>query len=205
MRLVLLVLALLLAAPAVATAIPKLPEVPRTLAGNPAEKVADLPIEPPVYEPATGCKPSKAQPGTRARIAWLGRNASGAFWGDYRCERWGKGSASLHAERRAIDWHLDARVPAQRRAGERLIRFLLAPDRAGNPHALARRMGVQEIIWDCGYWGSGAERFSKYGECFDREGRRRKGVNPTAAHVDHLHIGLSKAGAAGRTSFWRGR
>jgi hypothetical protein len=36
-----------------------------------------------------------------------------------RCERWGKNSASLHAEGRAIDWHLDSRVPADRREARR--------------------------------------------------------------------------------------
>ena len=33
------------------------------------------------------------------------------FWGSYRCEKWGKGQASLHAENRAIDWHLDVAYP----------------------------------------------------------------------------------------------
>jgi len=30
-------------------------------------------------------------------------------------------------------------------------------------------------------------------------------VNPTLAHQDHVHLGLTVAGAMGRTSFWRGR
>ena len=82
----------------------------------------------------------------------------GQSWGIMRCEKLVRRNYSLHAEGRALDWHLDARNPADRRAGERLIALLLAPDRAGNPHALARRMGVQEIIWDCRAWWSGAER-----------------------------------------------
>jgi len=207
MRALPLALALLLVAafPAASLALPDLPKVPEPVSGNPAERLAAVPIEEPVYDPATRCKPSKRQPGTAKLARWLGEHASGVFWGDYRCERWGKDSASLHAERRAIDWHLDSRVPAQRRAGERLIRMLLAPDRAGNPQALARRMGVQEIIWDCGSWSAGSPAFVKYGECFARDGRRRKRVSPTAAHQDHLHIGLSVDGAAGRTSFWAAR
>ena len=40
--------------------------------------------------------------------------------------------------------------------------MLLAPDRRGNQHALARRMGVEELIWDCSYWGAGAPQFGKY-------------------------------------------
>jgi hypothetical protein len=50
---------------------------------------------------------------------------------------------------------LIAAVPADKRAAEALIRLLLAPDSAGNAEALARRMGVEELIWDCGYWGPG--------------------------------------------------
>jgi hypothetical protein len=49
----------------------------------------------------------------------------------------------------ALDWHLDAAKPADRREAARLIDLLLAADEAGNPHALARRMGIQEIIWNC--------------------------------------------------------
>jgi hypothetical protein len=31
---------------------------------------------------------------------------------------------------------------------------------------------------------------------------RRRGVDPTVAHRNHIHIGLTKAGAMRRTSFW---
>lgn len=42
-----------------------------------------------------------------------------------------------------------------------------------------------------------------YSVCFTDKGKRRKGVSPTLAHRDHVHLGLSRAGAAKRTSFWR--
>ena len=197
--------ALLAVAAPVARAIVDLPVVPRRVAGNPADRLAALPIEPPAYDPATGCTPNARRPGTAALQRWLEGHVRGLAWGTYRCERWGKDSASLHAERRAIDWHLDLRSPADRRAAERLIRLLLAPDRVGNPQALARRMGVEEIIWDCGYWGAGMPAFRPYSECFTEDGRRRRRVNPTLAHQDHIHLGLTVAGAMGRTSFWRGR
>ena len=45
---------------------------------------------------------------------WLEPHSRGVFWGSYRCERWGKHSASLHAEDRAIDWHLDVTNRADR-------------------------------------------------------------------------------------------
>ncbi len=133
---------------------------------------------------------------------WLDGNALGESWGTYRCEMWGKHEASLHAEGRALDWHLDVTVPAQRREAERLIALLLAPDAAGNEQALARRMGVQEIIWDCGYWSSRMTDFMPYAPCVTKRGKLRQRVDPTVAHRNHVHFGLTKAGAAGRTSFW---
>jgi hypothetical protein len=45
--------------------------------------------------------------------------------------------------------------------------------------------------------------FSPYSPCFDKRGRRRKKVHPTVAHRDHVHIGMTKAGARAETSFWR--
>jgi hypothetical protein len=41
-----------------------------------------------------------------------------------------------------VDWQLDSAVPADRRAARRLIALLLATDRAGNPHALARSASI---------------------------------------------------------------
>jgi hypothetical protein len=184
-----------------ASAYPRLPEPLPPVKGNPADQLAGLPIELSVYDRATRCR-NRAKPGVVALTAWLQSHTRGVFWGSYRCERWGKDSASLHAENRAIDWHLDAAVKADRRAADALFRLLLAPDRAGNPQALARRMGVQELIWNCGYWGAGMTNFRPYSVCYTASGRRRKHVDKTSAHRDHIHIGMSKAGALGRTSFW---
>jgi hypothetical protein len=165
--------------------------------GNPADALAELPIEYPVYDPATKCS-KRERPGAVALAWWLEHNVRGDFWGIYRCEKWGKESASLHAEGRAVDWHLDNRVPADQRAAQRLFRLLLAPDRLGSPQALARRMGVQELIWDCGYWSAGMPEFRRYSAC-------RRGVDRTTAHRDHVHIGMTKDGAMARTSFWTAR
>jgi len=159
------------------------------------------PIDDYGYDHARKCakKPAK---GALALQDWLTRNSLGESWGIVRCERLSRRNFSLHAEGRAIDWHLDARVPRDRRAADRLIKRLLATDAEGNPHALARRMGVQEIIWNCRSWWSGAEAMDRYSLCFDRKGKKRKKVNVTLAHRDHVHIGLTKAGARKRTSFW---
>ena len=174
------------------------------VAHNPANRLASKPIDDYRYDRAKHCyrRPSR---GANAMVSWLTRNARGQFWGIMRCERLSRDSMSLHSEGRAIDWHLDSASAVDRRAARRLILTLLATDRAGNPHALARRMGVQEIIWDCRSWWSGSDRMGPYSLCYDRKGRRRKKVNRTLAHRDHVHIGLSRSGARMRTSFWRRR
>ena len=179
-----------------------LPAVALAARPNPADALVDIPIEASTYDKATHCSP-KSRPGVLKLTEWLEDNVRGVFWGSYRCEKWGKNEASLHAENRAIDWHLDVDVPADRRAAEQLIDLLLATDAAGNTQALARRMGVEELIWDCEYWAAGMAHFIPYRVCLDRRGREIKGVDKTVAHRDHVHIGMTRAGAAAKTSFWR--
>ena len=200
-RIVLLALLATLGVAAPAHAILRLPAAPSQVAHNPAERLLATPIEDSVYDPASHCS-RKPRPGMVALQRWLEANFHGVSWGTYRCEMWGKHEASLHAEGRALDWHLDVTRAADRREAARLVRLLLAPDSLGNPQALARRMGVEELIWDCGYWGAGMTQFEKYAPCFNKHGARRKHVDPTVGHINHLHIGLTKAGAARRTSFW---
>jgi hypothetical protein len=172
----------------------------RAVQGNPADRLAKLPIDDYRYDRAKRCLKYPRR-GAKALTSWLVENAGGSSWGIMRCEKWGRNSASLHAEGRAIDWHLDARIRPQRREGKRLIKLLLAPDRAGNAHALARRMGVQEIIWNCRSWWSGQRSMGKYSACYDRKGRRVS-VDPTTAHRDHIHIGLNWRGARMKSTFW---
>ena len=167
------------------------------VAGNPADRLAHLPIDPLRYDHAHRCAKGP-QSGTKALERWLSENAQGESWGIMRCQRFaGRDVYSLHAEGRAIDWRLDDRDPRQRREAERLIRLLLAPDRRGNQAALARRMGVQEIIWACRSWYAGAPGLRDYSAC------RRPGIDRTTAHRDHVHIGLNWPGGRGQTSFWR--
>ena len=205
-RLPLLCTLLLLAAAAPAGAMVRLPEFPRPVEGNPAARLLSVPLEDSYYDGARKCTPKASRPGMLALQRWLEANARGVFWGSYRCEKWSKCQASLHSENRAIDWHLDVFDRADKRAAEKLIRLLLAPDVAGNTQALARRMGVEELIWDCGYWGAGMTQFEKYQPCYGKRGKLKRKVNKTIAHRDHVHIGMTRRGAAARTSFWsRGR
>jgi hypothetical protein len=156
-------------------------------------------IDPYQYDYATKCL-KHPQKGTLALQRWLEKNARGVSWGIMRCEKLGHGK-SLHSEGRAIDWHLDVRGAGDRAEANRLIRLFLAKDGAGNNHALARRMGIQELIWNCTAWFSGDGGMRPYSVCFDSKGRRRK-VDDTTAHRNHIHIGLNWAGARMKTSFW---
>jgi hypothetical protein len=173
----------------------------RPVAGNPADRMLSRPIDDERYDRARRCS-KRPRAGTLALQAWLERNARGASWGVMRCERLSAGSFSLHADGRALDWHLDASDPADRREASRLIALMLAPDQAGNAHALARRMGLQEIIWDCRSWWAGSEGMDSYSVCLNGAGELRRRIDVTTAHRDHVHFGLSFAGAARRTSFW---
>lgn len=172
---------------------------------NPADdrRLIDKPIENYRYDRATHCEQG-TPPGTKALIDWLGRHTDGAFWGSYRCEKFSKGNYSLHSESRAIDWAMDARDHSLKTQAMKLIRErLLATDRRGNDNALARRMGVQGIIYDCHAWFSGSGGLERYSYCFNDNGKRIKDVDPTAAHIDHIHIELNELGARKKTSFWR--
>jgi hypothetical protein len=168
------------------------------LVPNPANdpSLVDRPIEGYAYDDADHCVKAP-QRGTRAMLRWLDRNVRGESWGTVRCEKWGPHEFSVHAEGRAIDWHLDARKPREKRAALSLIDALLATDQNGNQHALARRMGVQGIIFDCRSWWSGMDDMGTYSAC---EGN--KSPDPTTAHRDHVHVELNWDGARKQTSFW---
>jgi len=169
-----------------------------SLAANPANKMLSRGIDPISYDAATKCNGGKIPAGTKAMLAWLEKNASGVNWGEYRCEVWGKGSASLHSAGRAIDWH-----PSSVKAGWALVHLLLASDKDGNAAALARRMGVQGLIWQCQSWfGSWDAKMGHYSYCYGKNGKRKKGLDPTQAHMNHVHIELNLNGAAEKTTFW---
>jgi hypothetical protein len=185
------------------TALAAYPETFRPVKGNPADSLDKLPIDGYRYDYARRCV-KKPTPGALAMESWLEHNSSGVFWGIMRCERLGPHDYSLHADGRAIDWHLDVHTAPGRKEAERLISLLLAPDRLGNEHALARRMGVQEIIWNCRAWWSGPGGMEPYSVCYDKRGHRIH-VDDTTAHRNHIHIGLNRLGARKLTSFWTHR
>jgi hypothetical protein len=181
-----------------------LPAVAGGLRPNPANdpRLLKMHIDDERYDPATHCDKG-IPPGMKALENWLEHNVRGDSWGIYRCEKLKGGNYSLHSEGRAIDWHLDSTVHKDDKAAHRLIDTLLATDRDGNVRALARRMGIQGLIYDCHAWWAGMEEMGDYSYCFKANGDRRHNLDPTQAHENHVHIEISKAAAHKKTSFWR--
>jgi hypothetical protein len=101
------------------------------------------------------------------------------------------GGKSEHKEARAWDWGVRANNAAELAKANSMLNWLLATDRHGNRHALARRLGVMYIIWNRKMWrayqpSNGWQSYS--------------GPNP---HIDHVHISFSWAGARKQTTWWQ--
>lgn len=104
------------------------------------------------------------------------------------------GGTSEHKEGRAFDWGgLNAARAADRDRVKRFTTWLFKTDRYGNRYAMARRLGIQYVIWNRKIWGSYAASSGW---------RRYTGAN---SHRDHVHISFTWAGARKKTSFWTGK
>ena len=167
----------------------------RTLSPNPANDPAllGLKLDPSRYDGAGGCR--KRDPsGMRELKRWMKKNTkSGVFSGTIRCD------GGVHGTGRALDWMLDAREKNEKRLATRVINTWLAKDKRGNRNALARRMGIQLIIFNCKFWQAGDKGMDTYSAC--RGGR--KNADPTQGHIDHIHVELTKPAAKLNTTFWR--
>jgi hypothetical protein len=191
-------------AAALLVAVIAVPALGDGLVPNPANdrRLVNKPIDDETYDGADGCR-KQVPKGMKALQRWLERHVRGESWGIQRCEKLKDANYSLHSEGRAIDWRLDAGVAKERRAAMRLIRTLISTDSKGNPRALARRMGVQGLIFDCKSWWTGMDGLGDYSYCYKRNGELRNDLDRTAAHRDHVHIELNWDGARKNTSFWR--
>ena len=103
------------------------------------------------------------------------------------------GGQSEHKEGRAFDWGVSVHSARDRASVNALIQWLFKSDAYGNRYAMARRLGIQYIIWNHRIWGSYAAGAGW---------RKYTGSNP---HTDHVHFSLSWAGARKQTSFWHPR
>lgn len=109
---------------------------------------------------------------------------------------------SGHEEGRALDWMVNARVPEELALGDAFMTWLAAPDEFGNPAAMARRLGIQYVIWNNGMWRPSTGLTTEYGGCTARTKRFKRYDN--TCHRNHVHVSFSWAGALGRTSFYTG-
>lgn len=172
--LVVLVLAALLPATAPAIAAPATPTFGATI--DPYAR----------YEGQTQCL-SVEQPGVQTFRALLQRTYGANGGGILRaCD---VGGRSEHKEGRAYDWMLNANVASDKAKADDFLRWLLATDAHGNPHAMARRLGVMYVIWNRQVWSAyrAADGWQPYA-----------GASP---HTDHIHVSFSWAGAKAQTSF----
>lgn len=167
----------------------------RTLDPNPANDPALLTkkLDPNRYDGAGGCV-SRDPKGMKGLIRWMKRNTKkNTIYGTIRCD------GGVHGTGRALDWMLDARRKSQKRRATTAINTWLAKDKRGRPNALARRMGIQLIIYNCRWWQAGDRGWSRYSAC---SGGKNK-ADPTQGHIDHIHVELTKPASKLRTSFWK--
>ena len=101
---------------------------------------------------------------------------------------------SNHAQGRAIDVMVGALGSGYNTSrGLNIVNWLLAPDAKGNVNSNARRLGIQQILFNDRCWNSDGDRgiasWSAMREC---------GIG----HHDHVHIDLTFNGANGNVSYW---
>lgn len=148
------------------------------------------------YQPATRCRP-RPKPGVLVLAEALVARGGGVGPIGRACAG---SSTSEHSEARAFDWMLDHRDLAQRALAEQFLAEVLAPDHLGNPHALARRMGIMYVIWNdriySAYHGFEPRPYLS-SSC-----RTKRRCLPTLRHRDHVHVSLTRRAARGLTSWY---
>jgi peptidoglycan hydrolase-like protein with peptidoglycan-binding domain len=138
------------------------------------------------YQKGTRCL-TETQPGVLAFAKLLNATYGKHAYGTLRT------CAAEHGEGRALDWMLDAKDPEQLALGNALTRWLSAEDSAGRPGAMARRLGINYIIWNRQQWFAWDP---------DMAWKPYYGSSP---HTDHIHFSFTWDGAYARTSWWTGR
>ena len=139
----------------------------------------------PGYQKGTQCL-TESQPGAVAFAKLLNSTYGSRTYGILRhC-------AAEHGEGRALDWMINASNAEQLALANALTRWLAAPDAQGRPGAMAKRFGINYIIWNRQMWRAydPARGWAPY-----------YGVSP---HTDHIHFSFNWDGAYKRTSWWTG-
>jgi len=169
------------------------------LAGLPATASGAVVDDYARYDGQTTCA-SEVLPGTDYLLRMLVRTHPGTSYTSALRACTG-GSTSEHKDGRALDWGVDAADPEQKQLADAWLKKIFATDAQGNKHALARRMGIMYVIWN-DYIYSSYRNFEKrlYTSC-----EPLSDCSKTTRHRDHVHVSLSRAGAAAQTSFYRAR
>jgi hypothetical protein len=156
---------------------------------------------PSAYVPQTTCTKSP-QPGTVALARWLQRiyPGTGSLGIMRGCS---VGGTSEHKDGRAFDWAADVAKPRTRKAAYDFITRALATDAAGNPDALARRLGIMYFIYNDTIWASYRDFAPR--PYLNAACPSKKNCSRTLRHLNHMHISLGPAGAAAQTSWYRAR
>lgn len=175
---------------------------PGALAADPAPAPPAPPVEAYAgYEPQKTCSP-KAKPGAVAAQKWAVATYGGRAGGISRACG---GGLSEHKEGRAFDWTLDARKAADRARAQRYLTALFATGPSGERAELARRMGVMYVIWNDKMYASYRQFAATAYVSSSCRGKPLSRCSATLRHRDHVHVSLSVAGGAGRTSWYVGR
>lgn len=153
------------------------------------------------YQPQTTCA-STVQPGTEYLLDWLVRKYPNTRRSSLlrSCEG---GGTSEHKDGRALDWGVDATRKLERVQARRFLNKIFATNAAGEKHAMARRMGIMYIIWNDRMYAS-YRRFEKQ-DYLSSGCTTLRTCSKTLRHRDHVHVSLSRDGAAARTSFYVNR
>src|SRR6478609_4392733 len=100
-------------------------------------------MDPVTYDGGGDCV-SKDPPGMKALIRWMKKNTKkNVPYGTIRCD------GGVHGTGRALDWMLDSRDKRSKAMAMTVINTWMADDKRGRDNALARRMGIQLIIYNC--------------------------------------------------------
>ncbi|HSF98770.1 MAG TPA: peptidoglycan-binding domain-containing protein, partial [Ornithinibacter sp.] len=137
------------------------------------------------YQKGTQCL-TYNQPGAVAFAKLLNTTYGNRTYGILRT------CAAEHGEGRALDWMINANNSEQLALANALTRWLAAPDAQGRAGAMAKRFGINYIIWNRQMW-----------RAYDpgRGWAPYYGVSP---HTDHIHFSFNWDGARLRSSWWSG-
>ena len=148
---------------------------------------ADIDVAP-SYQQQNTCDPT-AKPGVVDFAKMLNAHYGTRYYGISRnCNS----GITEHSEGRALDWMISAYDPQQKAIADAIVAWLSASDDKGNPGVMARRFGINYIIWNRKMWRAYAP---------ERGWAAYTGSHP---HDDHIHITFTWDGSYKRTSWWTG-